>query len=86
MVDSLASDAGIRRHVEVLTHKDVPGPMTCGAVRPTIMLPDDARSWPAEELKRAIVHELEHVRRGDRGQPARELSRELRSQIGLAEP
>jgi len=62
---SLAVGSGIRRRVEVLLHESAPGPMTCGVVRPTIVLPLDARTWNDEDLRRAIVHELEHVRRGD---------------------
>jgi len=65
VVDSLAIDAGIRRRIGVFLHESVPGPMTFGAVRPTIMLPIDAQSWPSEELSRALVHELEHIRRSD---------------------
>ncbi len=33
-----------------------------------------------------IAGAIDDFRRGDRGRPARELSRELRSQIGLTEP
>lgn len=69
MADGLARDAGIRRRVEVLLHQDergtLPGPMTCGAVHPAIVLPCDTVNWEADDLSRAIVHELEHVRRGD---------------------
>jgi TonB family protein len=65
VVETLALDAGIRRRVAVLLHEALPGPMTCGIVRPAIVLPADARTWDAEDLNRAIVHELEHVRRGD---------------------
>lgn len=65
LVDGLARDAGIRRRVGVLLHESVPGPMTCGMVRPAIVLPMDAQTWPVEDLQRAIVHELEHVRRAD---------------------
>jgi uncharacterized protein (TIGR03435 family) len=39
--------------------------LTCGVFRPVIILPIDAAAWPAEDLRRAVVHELEHVRRGD---------------------
>jgi hypothetical protein len=45
--------------------------------------PSDAEY--AEDLA-AIAGAIDDFRRGDRGRPARELSRELRSQIGLAEP
>jgi uncharacterized protein (TIGR03435 family) len=64
-VAPLASDAGIQRRIDVLLHEALPGPMTCGAARPAIVLPADAENWDRGELNRAMVHELEHVRRGD---------------------
>jgi TonB family protein len=63
-VDGLAVEAGIRRRVEVLLGA-LPGPMTCGVAHPAIVLPMDAQTWEAEDLHRALVHELEHVRRAD---------------------
>ena len=65
VIAPLARDAGIRRRVDVLVHDAAPGPLTFGLMRPTIVLPLDARNWSADDLARAIVHELEHVRRGD---------------------
>jgi uncharacterized protein (TIGR03435 family) len=65
IVDTLATDAGIRRRIDVLLNASLPGPMTCGVVHPGIVLPADAQTWADEDLRRAIVHELEHVRRGD---------------------
>lgn len=65
MVETLALDAGIHRHVEILLHEGLPGPMTCGVMQPVIVLPLDAENWNRENLNRAIVHELEHIRRGD---------------------
>ncbi len=65
LVRELALDAGIHRPVEVLLHQSLSGPMTCGVILPAIVLPPDAQNWNAEDLERAIVHELEHVRRGD---------------------
>jgi TonB family protein len=62
----LAAEAGIRRRIEVLLANSLSGPMTCGIVRPLIVLSADAETWAEEDLTRAIVHELEHVRRGDR--------------------
>ena len=61
----LASAAGIHRRVEILLHEAPPGPMTCGVVNPAIVLPPDAQTWAPEDLSRALVHELEHVRRFD---------------------
>jgi len=65
VAERLAPGAGIHRRVAVLLHGALPGPMTCGAVHPAIMLSQEAETWDGEDLNRAIVHELEHVRRGD---------------------
>jgi uncharacterized protein (TIGR03435 family) len=65
LVDSLSRGAGIRRRVEVLVHEAAPGPMACGIARPAILMPKDAEFWNADDLNRAILHELEHVRRRD---------------------
>jgi beta-lactamase regulating signal transducer with metallopeptidase domain len=64
-MQSLASECGVRRKVEVLLHEGIPGPLTCGLWRPAILLPDEACEWNEADLRRALVHELEHVRRGD---------------------
>ena len=64
-VRGLAVDAGVDRRVEILLHEDVPSPITFGLRRPVIVMPADARQWPEADLRRALVHELEHVRRGD---------------------
>jgi hypothetical protein len=62
---TLCTEAGVARHVKVLLHEQVAGPLTCGFRHPTILLPLDARHWAAADLRCALVHELEHVRRGD---------------------
>ena len=61
----IARAAGIDRTIDVRLHESIAGPMTCGVMRPTILLPLDAPQWPPAELRRALVHELEHVRRVD---------------------
>jgi TonB family protein len=65
VAERLALDAGIHRRVEVLLHGTLPGPMTCGVAHPAVVLSHDAETWEVEDLNRAMVHELEHVRRGD---------------------
>jgi uncharacterized protein (TIGR03435 family) len=65
LVNRLALDVGILRHADVLLHESLPAPVTCGVIHPAIVLPPDAENWGAEDLNRALVHELEHVRRGD---------------------
>jgi uncharacterized protein (TIGR03435 family) len=65
LVEPLALDAGIRRPVEVLLHEALLGPMACGVAHPAMVLPRDAETWSPDDLNRAMIHELEHVRRGD---------------------
>jgi beta-lactamase regulating signal transducer with metallopeptidase domain len=62
---SLAAECGIRRPVEVLLHEGITAPLTCGARQPVILLPPDARAWGDADLRRALIHELEHIRRCD---------------------
>jgi beta-lactamase regulating signal transducer with metallopeptidase domain len=65
LIQWLASECGVHRNVEVLLHEGIQGPLTCGIWRPAILLPDDACKWNEADLRRALIHELEHVRRGD---------------------
>jgi beta-lactamase regulating signal transducer with metallopeptidase domain/ankyrin repeat protein len=61
----LAAARGVSLPVELLEHEEVPGPMTFGIRRPVIVLPLDAREWSEAELRRALMHEIEHIQRGD---------------------
>jgi bla regulator protein BlaR1 len=60
-----AAHAGIRRRVDVLLHEEIMVPLTCGFARPAIVLPSDAEAWTDADVRQAMVHELEHVRRAD---------------------
>jgi beta-lactamase regulating signal transducer with metallopeptidase domain len=62
---SIGVTNGERRHVEVLLHEGVSAPLTCGLWRPAILFPVDACEWQDADVRRALVHELEHVRRYD---------------------
>ena len=64
-VAQLARSHGVLKPVEVVEHEAVPGPMTFGVYRPVIVLPPDAREWSDAELRRALMHEFEHIQRGD---------------------
>jgi bla regulator protein blaR1 len=64
-VSSLVAEGGVRRAVDVLRHEDAAAPFMCGTLRPTIVLPAAATDWSDADLTRALVHELEHVRRVD---------------------
>lgn len=61
----LTTSKGMRRQVEVLLHDDVEVPFTSGFLRPAIFLPGDASTWSELELQLVLVHELEHIKRGD---------------------
>jgi bla regulator protein blaR1 len=64
-VKVLAAERGIRVPIEVLLHEDISAPLTCGLRRPAILLPGDAREWRQSDLRQALIHEMEHIRRGD---------------------
>jgi beta-lactamase regulating signal transducer with metallopeptidase domain len=53
------------RHVTVLQSAEPSLLVTCGMVRPKIVLPAGAESWTDERRRVVLAHELEHIRRGD---------------------
>jgi uncharacterized protein (TIGR03435 family) len=64
-VQTLASTLGVRRPIDALLHDGVTGPMTCGVLKPAIVLPKRAQQWDEATLRGALRHELEHVARWD---------------------
>ena len=62
--DQLACRLGIEHPVRVL---EMPAgmPMTFGVLRPTVLLPQEARGWSHERRRVVLLHELAHVLRGD---------------------
>lgn len=64
-MNEIAQQASIRRSALVVLSNEVAVPLTFGFRRSTIVVPYAAREWSAEELTRALRHELEHVRRED---------------------
>ena len=55
----------LARRVEIVLHPDLAAPVTYGLFRPVVALPVGAPEWPDTDLRRALIHELEHVRRAD---------------------
>ncbi len=62
---TLASALGVHRKVDAMLHDAVTGPMTCGVLRPSIILPVSAHEWDVMSLRCALRHEIEHVARWD---------------------
>jgi len=65
LATDVACANGIRRAVLVVLSGEVRVPMTFGFRRQTIVLPAEAGDWDDDSLRRALRHELEHVRRDD---------------------
>jgi bla regulator protein blaR1 len=64
LVASLTTGAR-NRPVQILLHEDLAAPATCGWMNPAVLLPPEAPEWNEADVRRAVVHELEHVKRGD---------------------
>ncbi len=62
---ALARDAGVSRSIDTLLGEDARAPLTLGFIYPTIVLPVEATGWSDDDLRRALVHEIEHIRRND---------------------
>ncbi len=61
----IVRQAQLKRTITVRRSPRVAGPLTWGLVRPVILLPVEAASWPAERLRAVLLHELAHIRRWD---------------------
>jgi HEAT repeat protein/beta-lactamase regulating signal transducer with metallopeptidase domain len=61
----LATQVGVSSRVRFLRSARAAMPMACGVLRPAIVMPADADSWPAERLRIVLLHELAHVKRRD---------------------
>jgi beta-lactamase regulating signal transducer with metallopeptidase domain len=65
LVNMLAHDAGVSRTIGTVLHEDARAPLTIGWVRPAIVLPVETLTWSDGDIRRALVHEIEHIRRCD---------------------
>jgi len=54
-----------QRPLEIIRVPALRVPCTIGFLRPVIAFPADAEAWDDEDIRRVLIHELEHVRRGD---------------------
>ena len=61
----LKRELGIRRLVEIrMTEEDIT-PLTVGAFKPVILVPEQIHAWPAEVRRTVLIHELIHIKRFD---------------------
>jgi bla regulator protein BlaR1 len=57
--------AGIRHALPIIISDRVEQPAVMGAVRPKLLLPEEATSWTHDNLRMVMLHELSHIRRWD---------------------
>jgi beta-lactamase regulating signal transducer with metallopeptidase domain len=62
----IARRIGLRRDVAVRRLNRDASPHVAGWFRSVVMMPPSAASWTAEARQAALVHELTHIKRGDR--------------------
>jgi len=65
MVDECQAEAGFSRAVDVRMTPTVTAPMTWGARRPIVLLPEAAEEWSEERRRVVLRHEFAHIQRND---------------------
>ncbi len=65
MAIGLASEVGVSSNITFLRSGRATMPMACGVVRPAVMMPAEADTWPIDRLRIVLLHELAHVKRHD---------------------
>jgi HEAT repeat protein/beta-lactamase regulating signal transducer with metallopeptidase domain len=61
----LAMELGVSPRITFLRSSRAAMPMAWGILRPSVLMPADADTWPAERLRIVLLHELAHVKRRD---------------------
>ncbi len=65
LAESLSKNLGLDQPVTLLKSKRVAMPLTCGALRPAVLMPIDTFDWPHNRKQVVLKHELAHVKRRD---------------------
>ena len=64
-VDAMRGQLGIERPVACVQSAAMRMPVTWGAIRPVLILPEGADEWSDERKRMVLLHELAHVKRFD---------------------
>ena len=65
IADELSRACDVRRPVAILQSADPSLLVTCGVLRPKIILPAGASAWTDDRRRIVLAHEMAHVRRHD---------------------
>jgi bla regulator protein blaR1 len=65
LMSQVSRRLGVRRRVGLRMTAAGAVPVTCGMVRPTVIVPADAMAWDPERRLLVAMHEMAHVRRLD---------------------
>lgn len=65
LVKRTAASIGLHRRIRIAWGCRGSMPLTFGCVRPTVLLPEEAREWEPERLLLVLQHELAHIKRRD---------------------
>ncbi|HWB03808.1 MAG TPA: M56 family metallopeptidase [Verrucomicrobiales bacterium] len=63
--DAAVKVTGLRRPVRLLVDHRRTVPVVWGVFRPRLLVPAEAQSWDAPQLRSVLMHELAHLRRHD---------------------
>jgi beta-lactamase regulating signal transducer with metallopeptidase domain len=65
LISDYAQIMEIKRRIRLFKSHKVSVPLTCGWLRPAVILPVEADSWSNRRKEIVLLHELAHIKRGD---------------------
>lgn len=64
-VEQVARQFGVTERITILESNRFNVPFVTGILRPRLIMPSHAKTWPSQRLKNILRHELAHVKRKD---------------------
>ena len=65
LMQQLQQKWGMPREIELVYSDQIDTPLTFGFRTPKILLPNESLFWSIDRVRRFLLHELAHIRRGD---------------------